>query len=193
MAALQPKPQSATELPRFDGQLMNLGGWLRALRQQEHLLPSDLSYYTKTGAQVMNTGKVAVVSAHHALLLHGGLLAQCNFSITRPPPVGDRFVELYRRVRLGQDGLTSAGTTLPATVDANTVPDEYSDIYFIRPISIASLDLKLRDDLLSLMERREFYKSKMQPPRRDSFAYFYSKNSSRRKRTLTLRTQQTRP
>ena len=110
MAALRSKPQSATELPRFDGQLMNLGGWLRALRQQEHLLPSDLSYYTKTGAQVMNTGKVAVVSAHHALLLHGGLLAQCNFSITRPPPVGDRFVELYRRVRLGQDGLTSAGT-----------------------------------------------------------------------------------
>jgi hypothetical protein len=35
MAALQSTPQSATELPRFDGQLMNLGGWLRALRQQE--------------------------------------------------------------------------------------------------------------------------------------------------------------
>jgi len=59
MAALRSKPQSATELPRFDGQLMNLGGWLRALRQQEHLLPSDLSYFTKTGAQVMNNGKVA--------------------------------------------------------------------------------------------------------------------------------------
>ena len=85
MAALRSKPQSATELPRFDGQLMNLGGWLRALRQQEHLLPSDLSYFTKTGAQVMNNGKVAVVSAHHALLLHGGLLAQCDFSITRSP------------------------------------------------------------------------------------------------------------
>ena len=84
MAALQPKPQSATELPRFDGQLMNLGGWLRALRQQEHLLPSDLSYFTKTGAQVMNNGKVAVVSAHHALLiLHGGLLAKCDFSMNR--------------------------------------------------------------------------------------------------------------
>jgi len=71
-------------------------------------------------------------------------------------------------VRLGQDGLTSAGITLPATVDANAVPDEYSDIYFVRPISIAALDLKLRDDLLSLMERREFYKGKMQPSRRDS-------------------------
>jgi len=95
MAALRSKPQSATELPRFDGQLMNLGGWLRALRQQEHLLPSDLSYFTKTGAQVMNNGKVAVISAHHALLLHGGLLAQCDFSITRPPPVG--YVRCYSR------------------------------------------------------------------------------------------------
>ena len=144
MAALRSKPQSATELPRFDGQLMNLGGWLRALRQQEHLLPSDLSYFAKTGAQVMNNGKVAVISAHHALLLHGGLLAQCDFSITRPPPVGDRFVELYRRVRLGQDGLISAGITLPATININSIPDEYSDIYFIRPQSIAALDLKLR-------------------------------------------------
>ena len=76
----------------------------------------------------MNNGKVAVVSAQHALLLHGGLLARCEFSITRPPPVGDRFVELYRRVRLGQDGLISAGITLPATISANTIPDEYSDI-----------------------------------------------------------------
>ena len=116
----------------------------------------------------MNNGKVAVVSAQHALLLHGGLLAQCEFSITRPPPVGDRFVELYRRVRLGQDGLISAGITLPATISANTIPDEYSDIYYIRPQSIAALDLKLRDDLLSLMERREFYKGKMQTSRRDS-------------------------
>ena len=73
---------------------MNLGGLLRALRQQEHLLPSDLSYFCKTGAQVMNNGKVAVASAQHALLLHGGRLAQCEFSITRPPPVDDQFVEL---------------------------------------------------------------------------------------------------
>ena len=80
-----------------------------------------------------------------------------DFSITRPPPVGDRFVELYRRVRLGQDGLINAGITLPATININTIPDGYSEIYFIRPISIAALHLKLRDDLLSLMERREFY------------------------------------
>jgi len=38
-------------------------------------------------------------------------------------------VELYRRVRLGQDGLISAGITLPATININSVPDEYSDIY----------------------------------------------------------------
>ena len=95
-------------------------------------------------------------------------MAQCDFSITRPPPVGDRFVELYRRVRLGQDGLISAGMTLPATISVNRIPDEYSDIYYIRPISIVALDVQLRDDLLSLMERREFYKGKMQQSRRDS-------------------------
>jgi len=88
----------------------------------------------------MNNGKVAVVSAHHALLLHGGLLAQCDFSITRPPPVGDRVVELYKQVRLGQDGLISAGITLPATINANSIPDEYSDIYFIRPKTEIGLD-----------------------------------------------------
>ena len=71
-------------------------------------------------------------------------------------------------MRLGQDGLINAGTTLPAMINVNSIPDEYSDMYFIRPISIAALDLKLRDDLLSLMERREFYKGKMQPSRRDS-------------------------
>jgi hypothetical protein len=123
----------------------------------------------------MNNGKVAVVSAHHALLLHGGLLAQCEFSITRPPPVGDRFVELYRRVRLGQDGLINAGITLPATISANTIPDEYSDIYYIRPQSIAALDLKLREDLLSLMESREFYQGKMLQSRRDSGLHLLDK------------------
>ena len=101
MAALQSTAQSATELPRFDGQLMNLGGWLRALRQQEHLLPSDLSFFAKSGAQIQSNGKVAVASAQHAVLLHHQLLTQCEYSVIKPPPLGDRFVELYRRVRLG--------------------------------------------------------------------------------------------
>ena len=30
----------------------------------------------------------------------------------------DRFVELYRRVRLGQNGLTSGGEALPTTINA---------------------------------------------------------------------------
>jgi hypothetical protein len=89
--------------------------------------------------------------------------------------VGDRFVELYRRVRLGQDGLINAGITLPATISANTIPDEYSDIYYIRPQSIAALDLKLREDLLSLMESREFYQGKMLQSRRDSGLHLLDK------------------
>ena len=149
---------------------MNLGGWLRSLRQQEHLLPSDLSFITKTGTQILNSGKVAVASTQHALLLHHQLLMKCEFSIVKPPPLGDRFAELYRRVELGQNGLTSGGAALPTTIDANKIPEEFADTYyyFIRPQTIAALDLKLHDALLSLMGRREYFKDKMQRARRDS-------------------------
>ena len=168
MAAEQTESQSANELPRFDGQLMNLGGWLRSLRQQEHLLLGDLSFFAKTGAQILNNGKVAVASTQHALLLQHQLLTQCEFSIVKPPPLGDRFTELHRRVRLGQNGLTSGGAALPTTIDANRIPEEFADTYLIRPQTIAALDLKLYDALLSLMGRREYYKDKMQRARRDS-------------------------
>ena len=168
MAAERTEAQSANELPRFDGQLMNLGGWLRALRQQEHLLPSDLSYFTKTGAPILNNGKVAVASTQHALLLHHQILTQCELSIVKPPPLGDRFVELYRRVRLGQNGFISGGAALPTTIDTNKIPEDFADTYFARSHTIAALDLKLRDALLSLMGRREFFKDKMQRARRDS-------------------------
>ena len=147
---------------------MNLGGWLRSLRQQEHLLPSDLSFFAKLGAQIQSNGKVAVASTQHAILLHHQLLTQCEFSIIKPPPLGDRFVELYRRVRLGQNGLTSGGAALPTTINANKIPEEFADTYLIRPQTIASLHLKLRDALLSLMERREYFKNKMERARRDS-------------------------
>ena len=105
---------------------MNLGGWLRSLRQQEHLLPSDLSFFAKLGAQIQSNGKVAVASTQHALLLHHQLLTQCEFSIIKPPPLGDRFVELYRRVRLGQNGLTSGSAALPTTLDGknSTAPEK---------------------------------------------------------------------
>jgi len=133
MAALQSTAQSATELPRFDGQLMNLGGWLRALRQQEHLLPSDLSFFAKSGAQIQSNGKVAVASAQHAVLLHHQLLTQCEYSIIKPPPLGDRFVELYRRVRLEQNSLTRGGASLPTTINTDKIPEEFADTYLIRP------------------------------------------------------------
>ena len=126
MTAERAESQSANVLPCFDGQLMNLGGWLRSLRQQEHLLPSDLSFFAKSGAQIQSNGKVAVASTQHALLLHHQLLTQCEFSIIKPPPLGDRFVELYRRVRLGQNGLTSGSAALPTTLDGknSTAPEK---------------------------------------------------------------------
>ena len=71
-------------------------------------------------------------------------------------------MELYRRVRLGQNGLTSGGAALPTTINANKIPEEFADTYLIRPQTIASLSLTLRDALLSLMERREFFKNKME-------------------------------
>ena len=71
--------------------------WLRIeYNKQEHLLPGDLSFFAKSGAQIQSNGKVAVASIQHAILLHHQLLTQCEFSIIKPPPLGDRFVELYR-------------------------------------------------------------------------------------------------
>ena len=71
-------------------------------------------------------------------------------------------------MRLGQDGLTRGGASLPTTINADRIPEEFADTYVIRPQTLASLDLKLRDALLSLMERREFFKNKMERARRDS-------------------------
>ena len=71
-------------------------------------------------------------------------------------------------MRLGQDGLTRGGASLPTTINADRIPEEFADTYVIRPQTLASLDLKLRDALLSLMEWREFFKNKMERARRDS-------------------------
>ena len=71
-------------------------------------------------------------------------------------------------MRLGQNGLTSGGASLPTTINTDKIPEEFADTYLIRPQTLASLDLKLRDALLSLMERREYFKNKMERARRDS-------------------------
>ena len=71
-------------------------------------------------------------------------------------------------MRLGQNGFTSGGAALPTTIDTNKIPEDFADTYFARSHTIAALDLKLRDALLSLMGRREFFKDKMQRARRDS-------------------------
>ena len=72
-------------------------------------------------------------------------------------------------MRLEQNSLTRGGASLPTTINTDKIPEEFADItYIIRPQTLASLDLKLRDALLSLMERREFFKNKMERARRDS-------------------------
>jgi len=151
--------QHANELPKFDGQVAQLSTWLRALRQAEHHLPDDVAFFVRTGAKVNSNGTLSVTSVRHALLLHHGLLEQCDYGVTRPPPVADRFEKLYNDIRKGNAGFTANGITLPATTDA--LPEALATGFFVRPYAINAIDLKLRDLLLSLIARRDYYKSKL--------------------------------
>ena len=123
--------QHANELPKFDGQVAQLSTWLRALRQAEHHLPDDVAFFVRTGAKVNSNGTLSVTSVRHALLLHHGLLEQCGYGVTRPPPVADRFEKLYNDIRKGNAGFTANGITLPATADA--LPDALATGFFVRP------------------------------------------------------------
>ena len=151
--------QHANELPKFDGQVAQLSTWLRALRQAEHNLPDDVAFFVRTGAKVNSNGTLSVTSVRHALLLHHGLLEQCGYGVTRPPPVADRFEKLYNNIRKENAGFTANGITLPATTDA--LPEALATGFFVRPYAINAIDLKLRDLLLSLIARRDYYKSKL--------------------------------
>ena len=151
--------QCANDLPKFDGQVARLSTWLRALRQAEHRLPDDVAFFVRTGAKVNSNGTVSVSSVKHALLLHHGLLEQCGFGITLPPPVADRFDTLYNDIRNENAGFTAGGIVLPETTEA--LPDALAASFLVRPYAIGAINLKLRDLLLSLIARRDYYKSKL--------------------------------
>jgi|TARA_B100000524_G_scaffold315654_2_gene193906 hypothetical protein len=53
-------------------------------------------------------------------------------------------------------------------INSNVIPEAFAETDYIRPQTIAALDLRPREELLSHMERRDFFKSKMQRARRDS-------------------------
>ena len=92
-------------------------------------------------------------------LLHHGLLEQCGFGVTLPPPVADRFDTLYDDIRSENAGFTAGGIALPETTEA--LPDALAASFLVRPYAIGSINLKLRDLLLSLIARRDYYKSKL--------------------------------
>ena len=92
-------------------------------------------------------------------LLHHGLLEQCGFGVTLPPPVADRFDTLYDDIRSENAGFTAGGIALPETTEA--LPDALAASFLVRPYAIGAINLKLRDLLLSLIARRDYYKSKL--------------------------------
>ena len=48
--------QRANDLPKFDGQVVQMSTWLRALRQTEHHLPDEVAFFVRTGAKVNGNG-----------------------------------------------------------------------------------------------------------------------------------------
>ena len=153
--------QHANDLPKFDGQVVQMSTWLRALRQREHHLPDEVAFFVRTGAKVNGNGTVSVASVKHALLLHHNLLEQCGFGMSpRPPPVADRFEALYDNIRAGNAGLTG-GVVLPEAETTDALPDALAASFFVRPYALGAINLKYRDLLLSLIARRDYYKSKL--------------------------------
>ena len=83
------------QLPTFDGSQIALAHWLRELVRYEHLLPSELAYWLVTGSANTAAGKTAVLSVQHAYLLHHDLVEVQGFNVVNPPPVDDKFDDLY--------------------------------------------------------------------------------------------------
>ncbi len=152
-------PQCVNDLPKFDGQVVHMSTWLRALRQAEHHLPDDEAFFVRTGAKCNSNGSISVASIKHALLLHYNLVEQCGIGVTAPPPVADRFSALYDDIRSENAGLPAGGIALPETIDA--LPEALATDFHVRPYAINAINLKLRDLLLGLIARRDYYKSKL--------------------------------
>jgi hypothetical protein len=151
--------QYADDRPKFDRQIVHMSTWLRALEAGgTERLPDDVAFFVRTGAKCNSNDTIAVASIKHALLLFHNLIEHCGFGITQPPPVADRFSTLYDDIRSESAGFTAGGVALPETVDA--MPEALATNYHIRPYAINAINLKLRDLLLSLIARRDYFKSK---------------------------------
>ena len=83
--------QQSDQLPTTDGTQLDLGVWLRKLGNSQHLLPSEINYFTVTGAYSGRDHKTVVCSLGHGLLLQQGYIHAMGFTVINPPPIEDGF------------------------------------------------------------------------------------------------------
>ena len=83
-ASAAPADPEPNTLPTFNGSQLDLLKWLRDLSNSQHLFEADLAYFIVTGCSVTSSGKTAVVSPEHSVLLNNDIIRQQEFSIMKP-------------------------------------------------------------------------------------------------------------
>ena len=142
-AAAADTDQTAEELPTFDGSQVQLSQWFRELLRYQHLLPAELAYYLVTGAANAAQGKTAVVSVQHAHLLFHDLVEPEGFHVCNPPPMANKFVDLYA-TSLAND----PNSPLPANPGwSQAIKDQYQ----LAPSRLFQLEIQYRNMLLGLI------------------------------------------
>ena len=125
--------------------------FLRDLEGTQHLFDSDVSYFLVSASAITTSCKTVVLSREHSRILDLGLIPKQNYSVLKPPPVDDRFVKLYADLRA--DIAAGTITSLTANDLPATAPDP-PDHHILAPDRIMQLDMKLRNNLLSLITAR---------------------------------------
>ena len=154
------------ELPSFNGSQLDGARWLRELDDTYHLFDADISFHLSTATSITNSGKTTVVDAHQAVLLKHNLIKPQRFGIFNPPPIIKGFKELYEKVR--RDLANGSSDPMYAGIDPNDFPADppaVSDPYLLAPDRAQQLDLKLRNEILSLITstgRRRHYRNQTQ-------------------------------
>ena len=94
-----PEPETAQNLPCWDGTQITAPNWLRDLESNEHLFDADVAFYLQTGCVVTNAGKTAVISPEQSALLQQDIIRKQRYNIRNPPPVDLKFKQLYGETR----------------------------------------------------------------------------------------------
>ena len=146
-------------LPVFDGSQLAMAQWLRDLEAAQHLFDSDVTYFLVTATAVTSQCKTAVLSPEHSLLLTAGITLEDSYSVLQPPPIKDAFKARYLALQ------QSIGNGEIVHLDANDFPNKpdlksMPDNHTVAPDRLMQLDMKLRNNLLSLITskgRRRHY------------------------------------